>query len=57
MEDLRITPLQKLLEIAKTLGVQNPQDLLRQDLIFEILKNQVSQGGFILISGILLDYK
>ncbi len=53
MEDLRITPLQKLLEIAKTLGIQNPQDLLRQDLIFEILKNQVSQGGFILISGIL----
>ncbi|WP_233707689.1 transcription termination factor Rho [Helicobacter aurati] len=53
VEELRITPMHKLLEIAKKLGIQNPQEFLRQELIFEILKNQVSQGGFILISGIL----
>ncbi|STQ85961.1 transcription termination factor Rho [Helicobacter muridarum] len=53
VEELRITPMQKLIDIAKNLGIQNPQEFLRQELIFEILKNQVSQGGFILISGIL----
>lgn len=53
MEELRVTPLEKLIEIALSLGILNPQEFLRQELIFEILKNQVSQGGFILISGIL----
>ncbi|WP_253248049.1 transcription termination factor Rho [Helicobacter sp. 13S00401-1] len=53
MEDLKIKPLSTLVEIAQSLGVQNPHEFLRQDLIFEILKIQVSQGGYILISGIL----
>ncbi|WP_257842471.1 transcription termination factor Rho [Helicobacter sp. 11S02629-2] len=53
MEDLKIKPLSTLVEIAQNLGVQNPHEFLRQDLIFEILKIQVSQGGYILISGIL----
>ena len=34
-------------------GIENPQEFLRQDLIFEILKTQVSKGGFILFTGIL----
>lgn len=53
MEELRMVELPNLIEIALKLGIQNPQEYLRQELIFEILKMQVSQGGYILISGIL----
>lgn len=53
IEDLKAKSLAKLIEIAKKLGVENPQEYLRQDLIFEILKTQVTQGGYILFTGIL----
>ena len=53
IEDLKAKSLAKLIEIAKKLGVENPQEYLRQDLIFEILKTQVTQGGYILFPGIL----
>ena len=53
IEGLRTTPLEKLLEIATELGIENPNELKRQDLMFEILKSQVNQGGFILFTGIL----
>ena len=53
IEGLRNTPLDKLLEIAIELNVENPNELKRQDLMFEILKAQVNQGGFILFTGIL----
>ncbi|MCH9813656.1 MAG: transcription termination factor Rho [Epsilonproteobacteria bacterium] len=53
IEDLRQQPLEALLVIADELGVENPHQLKRQDLIFEILKSQVTQGGFILFTGIL----
>ncbi len=53
IEELRQKPLEELLEIADKLSVENPHQLKRQDLIFEILKSQVSQGGFILFTGIL----
>lgn len=53
IEDLKGKTLPKLIEIAKNLGVENPQEFLRQDLIFEILKTQVSQGGYILFEGVL----
>ncbi|HHD80297.1 MAG TPA: transcription termination factor Rho, partial [Campylobacterales bacterium] len=33
--------------------VENPNEYKRKDLIFEILKSQVKQGGFILFTGIL----
>ena len=42
-----------MLNIATDLKVENPHQLTRQDLIFEILKSQVSQGGYILFTGIL----
>jgi len=45
IEELRTEPIEKLVEIAKNLGIENPQELKRQDLMFEILKTQVSQGG------------
>jgi len=53
LEDLQNEPLTKLVEIAQELNVDNPNEYQRKDLIFEILKAQVSQGGYILYTGIL----
>lgn len=53
IEDLKTLSLGKLIEIANKLGVENPQEYRRQDLMFEILKTQVNQAGYILFSGIL----
>lgn len=53
IEELRLKPLEALVDIAVDLNIENPTDLKRQDLIFEILKTQVNKGGFILFTGIL----
>lgn len=53
IENLRTLPLDKIIEIASEIGVENPRELKRQDLMFEILKSQTSKGGFILLTGIL----
>jgi len=53
IEDLQQKPLDELVTIAKEVQVENPNEYQRRDLIFEILKSQVSQGGFILYTGIL----
>ncbi len=53
IEDLRTLPIDKLVDIALELNIEHPNELKRQDLIFEILKSQVAQGGFILFTGIL----
>ncbi len=53
IENLRGMGLEKLVEIATGLNVENPNELKRQDLMFEILKSQVNKGGFILFTGIL----
>jgi transcription termination factor Rho len=53
IEDLRQKSLEELIAIAKELGVEHPNELKRQDLMFEILKSQVSKGGYILFTGIL----
>ncbi len=53
IEELRTKSIDELLDIASELGIENPQELKRQDLMFEILKNQVSKGGYILLTGIL----
>ena len=53
IEELKTQSLAKLIEIATKLGVENPQEYRRQDLMFEILKTQVNQAGYILFSGIL----
>ncbi|WP_345975154.1 transcription termination factor Rho [Sulfurimonas sp. HSL3-7] len=53
IEDLRTKTLDELVKTADELGVEQPNELKRQDLIFEILKSQTSQGGFILFTGIL----
>lgn len=53
LEELRTKSIKQLITIAEEVKVENPSDYRRQDLIFEILKNQVNQGGYILFSGIL----
>ncbi len=53
VDELRTKSLDELNNIAEELNVEHPQELKRQDLIFEILKAQTAQGGYILFSGIL----
>jgi len=53
IEDLRQKRIEELITIARELGVEHPNELKRQDLMFEILKSQVSKGGYILFTGIL----
>ena len=53
LEDLQNEPLKRLVEIAQELNVENPNGFQRKDLIFEILKSKVSQGGYILYTGML----
>lgn len=53
IEQLRTFPTEELIIIANELDIENPQELKRQDLMFEILKTQINQGGFILFTGIL----
>jgi len=53
IDDLRIKSIEELVAIATELNVEDPNELKRQDVIFEILKAQTAQGGFILFSGIL----
>jgi len=53
VEELQSKPLEELVTIAHQVKVENPNEFKRKDLIFEILKSQVSQGGFILFTGIL----
>ncbi|MEA1919416.1 MAG: transcription termination factor Rho [Campylobacterota bacterium] len=53
IENLRTFPIEELVNIASELNIEHPNELKRQDLIFEILKSQVAQGGFILFTGIL----
>jgi len=53
VEELRTKSIGELIDIATKLGVEQPNELKRQDVIFEILKAQTAQGGYILFSGIL----
>ncbi|MEA1913743.1 MAG: transcription termination factor Rho [Campylobacterota bacterium] len=53
IEQLRALPMEELIKIADELKVENPAELKRQELMFEILKSQTDQGGYILFTGIL----
>jgi len=53
IEDLRVKPIEELLKIGNDLSIENHHQLKRQDLMFEILKAQVTQGGYVLITGVL----
>ena len=53
IDELRLKTIEELVAIATELDIEHPNELKRQDVIFEILKAQTAQGGFILFSGIL----
>jgi transcription termination factor Rho len=53
LEDLRKKSIDDITKIAQEYNIENPNELKRNDLIFEILKAQVKRGGFILFTGIL----
>lgn len=53
IEEMRAFSMGELISTAISLGVENPQEYKRKDLIFEILKHQVKAGGHILFTGIL----
>lgn len=53
IEELKLLDLENLIKIANECEIENPRELRRQELIFEILKAQTKKGGFILFTGIL----
>ena len=53
IEQLREMELEKLIKIAESMNIENPQESRRSELIFEVLKAQTKQGGYILFTGIL----
>jgi len=53
LSDLKMLPIEELVEIAKKTGVENPQGLLKQELIFEILKSTSANNGQIYGQGVL----
>ncbi len=53
IEALREKDILSLIEIANGLEIESPTEFPRQDLMFEILKSQISKGGYILFTGIL----
>ena len=53
IDELRVQNIEVLVAMATELNVEHPNEMKRQDIIFEILKAQTAQGGFILFSGIL----
>ena len=53
IEELRELDLERLIEIASSMDIENPREFRRQELVFEILRAQTKQGGYILFTGIL----
>ena len=53
IDDLRSKTIDDLIGIANDLEIENPQELIRQDLIFAILSSQTTAGGYVLFTGIL----
>src|SRR6266851_160596 len=51
--DLKDMSIQKLTQIAKDLAVAGATGMRKQDLIFQILKAQTEQSGFIFSEGVL----
>src|SRR5215475_9035636 len=51
--DLKDMSIQKLTHVAKELAVQGAGGMRKQDLIFQILKAQTEQSGFIFSEGVL----
>ena len=53
INDLKDMSIQKLTQVAKDLSVPGFSGMRKQDLIFQILKAQAEQSGFIFSEGVL----
>ncbi|MDY6820410.1 MAG: transcription termination factor Rho [Deferribacterota bacterium] len=53
IKELKEKPIEELLSIANELGIENPGSLLKQELIFEILKQYSAKNGQIYGQGVL----
>lgn len=53
LSDLKMFSIEELVELAEKTGVENPQGLLKQELIFEILKATSANNGQIYGQGVL----
>jgi transcription termination factor Rho len=53
INDLKEMNIQKLTQVGKDLGVPGATGMRKQDLIFQILKAQAEQSGFIFSEGVL----
>jgi transcription termination factor Rho len=53
INDLKDMSIQKLTQVAKDLNVPGATGMRKQDLIFQILKAQAEQSGFIFSEGVL----
>src|SRR3954464_8778081 len=53
INDLKDMSIQKLTQIGKDLNVAGATGMRKQDLIFQILKAQAEQSGFIFSEGVL----
>ena len=53
LDDLKAMDIQSLTQVAKDLSVPNASGLRKQELIFQILKAQAEQSGFVFSEGVL----
>jgi len=53
VQDLRLLPDKDLFLFAEEAGIENPQSILKQDLIFALLKKMARMEGIIVAEGIL----
>ncbi len=53
LTDLKKKPIEELVEIANSVGVENSDGLLKQELIFEMLKQTSARNGQIYGQGVI----
>jgi len=53
LKDLKLLAPNKLNEMAETYGIENANTMLKQDILFLILKKMADQGGSIVAEGVL----
>jgi len=53
LDDLKKKPVEDLLQIAEDINLENAPNMLRQELIFEILKATSQRNGQIYGQGVL----
>ena len=53
IRDLREMPQEELVDLAESLGINDPSSLKRQDLIFRVLRQRATQTGLLFGEGVL----